>query len=235
MKSFKSHISERSKDLKEFGIYEAQNMQEVMEVLSKANDNNMLKVLGAGVYSMAVQGQQGKLVVKIPKKQTTGKYYGEYEDPWIYFAQIAQKKAFSNPHYPRIGFLNSFMHLPEKGFVAVLEQLQFGYESSLRAKELLRADEWFDPPPSAIASDFSRHGLANIVYQFVREIQERPIKSDYYEKFFEIFTGKEGEQWKEIFQDIAALMLSGGYALDIHSNNIAVRNNKQVVIVDPLS
>lgn len=209
MKDFKQHFFEKASQIRFSGILAAKNYDQAKAILQTLNPHQ----LGEGYFSAVFNSKDGgKLVVKLSDSAIDGTYY---------YLKLADKIKFQNKHTPRIAAIQPFQE--GSGYIAVMEYLDF---SESLNDIVWRVDEWAAREKKSI---FDQSHWRDLMFGMIEWFENQDETNSIYEKFIEIFPEMHN-LFQMMWNDPSIDMTS----LDIHGGNVANRNGKVPVLVDPI-
>lgn len=206
MKKFKQFIEMASaKQIKKTDLLNATSGKEALKMIHAMNPVQL--GLGEGWYSV-VFGDAGPLVIKISDSAIDGTYY---------YLELAKKNWIKNSCYPRIAVLEPFSNGP--GYLAIMEKLNFDLSTT---RHVWKVADWYGMESDLAYRDLSMYAMEHF----------DGSDNETYNKFKAILP-KMDALFNDLFNDpLTATSIRENP--DIHAGNVANRDGKTPVLVDPI-
>lgn len=244
MKTFKQHIqlvSERLQQLQDLDLMSdarrPRTYRQLDDLLADMRAKGQAKLLGAGVFSVAIQGTSGG--------QYVIKYTKDTADGWLHWGRYCQDN--TSRHIPVVHRLYQF---EDGGYYAVLNYLILDdYDRLKKALNVYQILENVRETNPDISGKYAFEKNKNIE-QFLNSIKKgfqieyqidtkyfkwRELKQDTFVAQ-DIFTAFQ-DYWhvSRLFRDLAGIVSQSKTGIDMHSGNWAVDQKGNWVLNDPLS
>lgn len=223
MKSFKTFQEMASaKQIKSVDLINSVSYEEAMaKVKTMGAKGFEQQKLGEGYFS-AVFGDIGPMVIKLSDSGTDGCFY---------YLQLAKENWIKNRCYPRVAALKPFDQ--GYGYIAIMEKLNFGLAATSYAWKIEDFQEQLKEKFPEIHTP--KHYNTE---QWFRHISLLAAENfcDGQNEYYEVFKSLVPDMDK-VFEDLFTDSYTAEIAcesLDIHHGNVANRNGKDPVLVDPL-